>query len=268
MARRRKPQPIPLSQVEPGDLFALPLEDGRWGACRVLRKSTDPLQVVVQTSAWIGDAPPADLNDPRLVTPLLLTHHAWGGVADLHWVSDPVPADAVRLGRLPVTAEEAAAECNSWSGWASCQIQPLLQWRWDHEREAVLAEDELERLRREAATQEARFGYQPAVLPSLQEMRRRTPFPNWSGLPSPANIRRSRRIVRELIDDLIALEGSGDEVAMLDAFRRAVERFNAAEESDDPFIETVEREDICEVLDDIADAAGLSDYDVCAWRDW
>jgi hypothetical protein len=266
MARARRSRRIPLARVEPGDVFALPLEDGRWGVCRVFRKKRDPLQVLVHTSAWIGDAPPGDLADPRLTTPLILTHHSWSGVPDAYWVDDPVPADAVRVGRLPLTREEAAMKCSYSADWANSRIQPLMQWRWDHEREAVLAEEQREQ--RRAAAREAHDGYQGLSKVSLRELSQRTPFADWSGHPSPANIRLARRIVRELIGELLALDGSGDEVAMFDAFRRAVNRFNATEDSDDPFIETVEREDICVALHEIAEAAGLTDYDVTAWRDW
>jgi hypothetical protein len=110
--------------------------------------------------------------------------------------------------------------------------------------------------------------YQPLPARSLREIRVEKPFTDWSGYTSPANLRLARRIVRDLIDELIALEGAGDELAQLDAFRRAVVRFNAADNGDDPFIETVEREDICDLLGDIADAAGLTDYDVTSSRDW
>src|SRR5262245_44268565 len=106
MARARKPRPLPLAQVEPGVVFALPLEDGRWGACRVLRKADDSSRVLVLSCAWVGDAPPADLSAPGLTTPLVLTHHSWKGARNLCWVDEPVPPDAVRLGNLPPTADD------------------------------------------------------------------------------------------------------------------------------------------------------------------
>jgi hypothetical protein len=268
MARSRKPRPIPLTQVEPGSVFALPLDDGRWGAFRILRKMINPLEVVVQTSAWIGDAPPSDLSDPLLRAPLILTHHFYSLATDLYRTEQPVPADAVLLGRLPLTRPESTIECNTWASWDSSRSQPVLQWRWDHDREAVLAEDERERQQREAAQQETRFGYQPLSPLSLREMRERKQFTGWSNFVSPENIRRSRQIVRYLIDDLIALEDNGDESTRLDAFRRAVERFNDADERDEPFIMTDEREDICDVLFNIAEAVGLHDYDVASSRDW
>jgi hypothetical protein len=119
-----------------------------------------------------------------------------------------------------------------------------------------------------AAGQNERLAYQPIPSSSLSDLRTRMPFPEWTDYVEPENLRLSRRIVRDLIDDLITLEGSGDEVAMLDAFRRAVGRFNATEDGDDPFIATIEREDICERLFEAAEAAGLTDYDVASWRDW
>jgi hypothetical protein len=261
MARARKPRPRPLEQVEPGDAFALPLEDGRWGVCRVVRKSSDPLAVLVAASAWLGDAPPTDLTDPLLTTTLVLTHHSWNSTPHIHWVTDPVPVDVVPLGKLPLRAGEAPGNAFGWGGWESHRMQPLLQWRWDHEREAVLAEDERERQQKQAAEEEARFGYRP-LPPALEELRKQKVYAG-ADYPSPEEIRLSRRIIRDAIDELIALGPDGDEVEKLDVFRRAVERFNETE-----FIDTVERDYLCELFDNIAESAGLTDYDVTAWRDW
>jgi hypothetical protein len=110
-----------------------------------------------------------------------------------------------------------------------------------------------------------RFAYVPLSV-SLGELRGRKFFARWSGYVEPAKLRWARRIVHDLIDELIALQG-GDEVAAFDAFRRAVERLNEADE-EGQFIDTIEREHLCDALDDVADAAGLHDYDVTAWRDW
>lgn len=257
MAKAPKP-------VQPGDLFAMPLAGGRWGVCRVLRVKRQ--QVLVQSSPWVGDAPPADLSDPLLVQPLVKTHHSWDNSIDRMWVDDPPPADLVRLGRIPVTAAEAKLDCDTSGSWVGLRLQPLLQWRWDHERDAVLAEDAVEEAKRKAAEHEAQYGYQPLPKRTLEEWRAEKPFADWSGYTPPAGIRESRRVVRDLIDDLIAC--GDDEVRKFDAFRRATERLNDADGRDEPFIETVEREDICELFHHLAEAAGLPDYDVTAWRDW
>jgi hypothetical protein len=264
MARARKPRPLPLERVEPGDTFALLLADGRWCACRVLGKTRgNPLQVLVMTSAWIGDAPPDDLSDPRLTTPLILTHHHWSGVADVDWVDDPVPAEAGPLGRLALTAEESALTSSStFSAWASHSLQALLQWRWDHDREAVLAEEARQEQYLLAAREEAEFGYRP-LPPSLDELRRQKVYPEKDPYPSPEEVRLSRRIIRDAIDKLIALGPDAEVAEKFDVFRRAVERFNETD-----FIDTAERDYLGEILGNIGDAAGLTDYDVIAWRDW
>jgi hypothetical protein len=171
----------------------------------------------------------------------------------------------VPIGKLPVTRAEKRMSCGSFGGWD--RWQRLLQWRWDHEREAVLAEDERERLQAESATEANRIAYLPISRQSLEELRTQTPFAGWAGHVESADLRHSRRIIRDLIDELLALGPDGDEVEKLDLLRRCVERFNAAEENGG-FIDTIEREDICEVLDKIAEAAGLTDYDVSAARDW
>jgi hypothetical protein len=265
MARSRRRS---LKQVEPGDAFALPMEDGRWAACHVLGKSADPFGALVLSCAWVGNAPPEDpLAVEGLRTPLVLTHHHWEDVNHLSWVDEPVPAEAVPLGKLPLSEaekslREEASHCG-WAGWGSFQIQPLLQWRWDHDRAAVLAEDERETQRQAAARQEAEFGYR-TLPPSMEEMAKRKVYPGRDNYPTPEEVRLSRQIVRQALDALIALGPDAHDAEKFDVMRRAVERFN--EEAD--FIDTAEREYLCEVLGDIGDAAGLLDYDVTAWRDW
>src|SRR5262245_58889676 len=132
MARARKPQTTPLTQVRPGDTFAIPLANGRLGACRVVRKGRNPTRVAALAVAWTGDAPPTDLGDPLLRTPLVLTHHSWAGQTYCHWVSEAVPAGFVALGNLKVTPEEAALDGGA-SAWNGFQYQCLMQWRWDNE---------------------------------------------------------------------------------------------------------------------------------------
>lgn len=263
MARSNTSRPTPLRRVQVGDVFALPLDDGRWAACRVLTKATGPVRVVVQSLAWLDDALPDDLSDPRLSTPLILTHHSWHGRPYFHWVTDPVPADAVYLGRLSLSQADLALEADSEGSWSTFRLQPRLQWRWDHDREAVLAEDARAQQDQESAEHQQQFAYQPLPATSLHEKRRATPLRGWTGSRESEEVRLARRILRDLMDELIALEDDGDEVTRFDAFCRAVNRFN-----DTDFIDTLEREEICEELLDLADLVGLTDYDVASWRDW
>src|SRR5437867_3448186 len=116
MARPRKPRPIPLSEVRPGDVFLAPLQDGRLSACRVLQVAADHSQALVAGSTWIGTEPP-DLTDPRLRQVFGLNHHPNAGEPDVLWVSDPVPATFTRLGTIAPTKKQSGLKCLAMSGW-------------------------------------------------------------------------------------------------------------------------------------------------------
>jgi hypothetical protein len=159
-------------------------------------------------------------------------------------------------------------------GWEHLPLQVFLQWRWDHERDQVLAEDEAKQqanqAAREANRETERRAYKPLPAQTLEELRQQTPFPNWSEFVEPAPLRASRRIIRELIDALIELGPNAPEPARLDEIRRCVKRFNALDVENDLFIATIEREDICGLLDDVAALVGLDDYDesLAGDREW
>src|SRR5689334_11227452 len=129
MAKARKP--IPLDRVQIGDVFLMPLADGRFGVCRVLQRHQDPPAVFVAASPWVGTDPP-DLAEPQLQAILYLTHHSWSGQRDLFQVYDPVPETFRPLGLLPPTQETFDPEAVGSAGWEHFPIQVLMQWRWDH----------------------------------------------------------------------------------------------------------------------------------------
>jgi hypothetical protein len=272
MSAKRKPsggqRPIPLKKVRAGDAFLAPLEDGRLCVCRVLRVEPDG-DVLVGASAWIGTEPP-DPADPQLRKLLRLTHHAWGGQVGRSWViDDPVPANFTRFGVIPPTAKEAALPCASYGGWGSFPREVLRQWRWDHEREQVLAEDEAEQRAEQEAYERGRRAYKPLPAGTLEDLRRETPFAGWSEYTDPIALRESRRIIRETIDALIALGPDAPEPACLDEIDHCVERFNFLDE-DDQFIDSFERDDICGLLERIGAFVGLDDYGERPFgaRDW
>jgi hypothetical protein len=269
MARQRKPRPIPLADVRAGDAFLAPLLDGRLSVCRVLQVAPEHDSVLVVATPWIGTLPP-DLAELQLRKRLRLTHHAHGGGLCLLWVSQPVPATFTRLGVIPPTAKEAGLTCAAFSGWEYFPGQVFLQWRWDHERDKVLAEDEAKRRAEETAREGQRRAYKPLPPQTLEELRAQTPFPHWAGYVEPSALRGARRIIRETIDALIRLGPDASEPARLDEINRCVQRFNALDVDEDRFIETIEREDIGEFMDGLAAVLGLDDYGghLIGDRDW
>lgn len=260
-------RPIPLKKVQAGDAFLAPLADGRLCVCRVHQVAPDG-DVLVSASTWIGTQAP-DPADRQLREVLRLTHHSFRDEPCLVWVGEPVPATVTRLGVIPPTHEEASLPCAAFSGWEFLPHAVLLQWRWDHERDQVLAEDKAEERAKEAARERQRRAYEPLLPDTLQDLRLKTPFPGWAGYVKPAALRGSRRLIRDLLDALTALGPEASEPARLDELYQCVERFNLLD-GDDQFIDSIERDDICALLDEIGAMIGLDDYgeDLDGNREW
>lgn len=224
--------------------------------------------VLVACSAWIGDELPAT-NDPALRPILHLTHHSWKSQPDLVWVSAAPPDDFIPIGTIEATVEERPIECFTSGGWPGYQV--LRQWRWDHDRAAVLQEDkaakEQQVKQREAARQEHQKRLSATTLEQLQ---RHKFFPKWKGHPPKKAVAASRQIMTDTVNELLRLGLVSPESQRMAVLQRYIERFNAIDEEMDHFIETVEREDICEEFERIVHACGLGAHKDLAdeWRDW
>lgn len=151
---KRSREPVVLPPV--GSVFLMPLADGRFGACWVIRHDAEMsgirfgmTRALVSVSRWIGTAVPT-LQEPLLRAPLILNHHSWKNQVEAFYAIDNVPETFRLLGTIVPTSEEMRLECLSSTGWASAALQLLLQWRWDNDRDALLAEEELNRQREKA----------------------------------------------------------------------------------------------------------------------
>ncbi|WP_425397204.1 hypothetical protein [Aeoliella sp.] len=260
-----------------GAAFAVPLEDGRYSVCRVLRRATPEEtqwhgseSVLVATSAWIGDIVPAP-QDVALRPILLKTHHNWENEPDVYWVSEPPPSDFLPIGIVEPSAEEVNLECDAFSGWLSAQIQSLAQWQWDNDRESVLEAGKLKAIKQQEERQrecEARKARLEAT--TLENLRNRQFFEHWDDYPAKKAILGSRQIMQETVEQLIELGTAATESARLAVLQECIERFNRLDEELDHFVLTIEREDICEEFEMLVHACGLGAHEDLAdeWRDW
>jgi len=260
-----------------GDAFAFQFDDGRYGVCRVLRSATS-LEVkqngencvLVACSSWIGDVLP-DIGDKALRPILHLTHHSWDNQPEMLWVSDPPPKAFMPIGNIKSTPNELAIKCHSFGAWASMKIQRLAQWRWDHDREAIMAEEqakEQEAVQHRQAEREADADRAASVtLNSLQSHRF---FQQWKNYPPKDAIRASRRIMSKTVNALSSFGADPTEDALLPILQDCIESFNRIDKKFNNFIGTIEREDICEEFDKVVAACGLDPTDDLAesWRDW
>lgn len=258
---------------KPGEAFLMPLADGRFGFCHVIgvpervlgKRNTD--KVAIETSAWIGDAVP-DLNDPKLRKVLVQTHHGWGPNKWRVMVRGPAPDSFQRLGAIEPSQEQALAVFTFWETLAN---EVLTQWRWDHDRKALLLE-EAQAVEQWKAKQAESARRKQEVLDhlDLESLRTKRRFSIWKGDRPDKAIASCRKVFREAIDGLIALGPQPKKRAVAPVIRRCVEQLNLLDEQYDGFIETGERDELCGEINEMLYVAGLRGCDGMAdrWREW
>jgi hypothetical protein len=258
----------------PGTVLLFPLVDGRFGACRVLRvaipEHNDSPQALVALTEWVGSRPPP-LDHASLRKILHLTHHSWSDQPEIIWVGEPPPRDFRVLGVIPLRKNESCKESNSYSGWGSLPLQRLLQWRWEHDRESLLAEEALEKVkedkkRNESAARRAAV-LAAATLPKI--LKRSSLFPTWEDYPPPNVKRAIEQTIRSFIAALIETKRPSRRDVIRE-LRRCATALNKLDTKQGHPIETIEREDIFDLFQEILTAAKHADLleKLDEWRWW
>lgn len=266
-----------LSLPEEGEAFVFPLVGERYGICRVLRKANandmrelGENAVLVACSAWIGTAIPAP-DDPSLRAILHVTHHSWKGQANIFWTNDSPPSTFQSLGVILPTHDEQTMSCDTFAGWQSCPFQLCAQWRWDNERESVLAEDSIDQATAAAklqALEQERESELQAL--TLEVLKKHKFFGNWKDFPSKEAIRACRAIMKNTVSSLSELGMDSNEDLRLQILQSCIEDLNRLDDAMGNFIQTDEREDICTEFEMIVHACGLGHKGnlVDEWRNW
>ncbi len=113
----------------------------------------------------------------------------------------------------------------------------------------------------------------------IAELREQYPFEQWenSGMEqyTPQACAAFTSVFDQLLDRLKVLGENASEKAKMAAFQEAIEATNALNEEDESLIETGEREQLCELCNLIATAAGIDpqkygdgEGPASEWRDW
>jgi hypothetical protein len=209
------------------------------------------------------------------------SHHNWNRLVLGGWVSVPPPPEVRLLGNLPVRVEEAeqVVHPETWvklpgkkppgmaekvvplSGWELIVEQARRQWRWDHEREAVLAEDAKNELAQQAKFKEA-IEAQAKKNEALKKkgvkgLAKTRFFASWKGeVPAPM-VKDAEALMREAVS---SLEGKSAAQATR-RLTQLVKAFNKLDGKHEKTFDTIEREDIMDAISTVALACGVSDDD-------
>src|SRR5262245_21381522 len=173
--KKRKPSDL---QKQPGATFAVPLTDGRYGACRILRVRPEAKISLFAATRYVGTERP-DLSNPLLRSILVMNSPGsdnWPCVLWQYWAS-PLPAEFQYLGALEPTLIEEHMNPDAFSKfWDRYPSYILEEWRWQHDRRAFISEYE----------QEHGVGSVQRLLDekkrtTLEQLRRKRFFADWEG---------------------------------------------------------------------------------------
>lgn len=261
---------------EPGDLFALEVSKGIEVVLRVVAALGDTRCVVVTRHSGPTLKGPPQAEDLFAVQPV--AQHDWNRPVLGGWVNQPPPPQLRPLGRVPLRPGEADRVLHPevWvklakktpalshkvlplAGWGLLLGDARMQWRWDHQRAAVLAEDaQLEREKQvkfEAAL--AAQGKRQATLQKkgVSSLKRKRFFAAWKGAVPRALISEAEAAMREAV---VSLEGkspaqAGRRLATL------VRTFNQLQGRHGHSFDTTDAEDIMEAVGTVAFACGVDD---------
>jgi hypothetical protein len=113
------------------------------------------------------------------------------------------------------------------------------------------------------------FAAKPTM--SLENLRARKPFSSWEGHVNPKALDKSRRIYKSTVSKIVQIGLGKSRGAYLPVLNRYIEEFNRIDNKFE-FIETIEREDICEHLAQILGLLKLPGIAECddlpAVRNW
>lgn len=256
---------------QPGEVFALRVAASSEIALRVLDVREGAACVVMTT--WSAKGPL-----PKTFTLQAFDHHNWDRPLLGGWVQTRAPAELRSLGLVPVRPAERARVLHPklWlampkknaamskrvlpiASWDGLLIDARAQWRWLHERAAVLAED----ARAEALSQSKLFAAAAAqqtqrerlVASGVEGLQKKRFFAAWSGSVPKAMQLAAERLLRSAVTP-------GRELSKPQWIRRLsalVEAFNALDGSHGHDFSTPDTEDIMEAVALVATACGIDD---------
>jgi hypothetical protein len=263
--------------------FAPPITN-RFASLKVIGSDAKHIVVAVLDSVWSSPPTLRDVHACAILRQRRFAHTGtpavWGLATD--WWDVAELNEVTPVGTAELTQEEsrlAADVLNVVSGTSIAALGYANyvaegEWRWANDREAFVAEHERTKAKEAAnlATQEERYRTRLRGL-TWDQLLAETPFARWSNsppFPSAEFTGEAREAVHRTCRALQALGGRPRKADVRRVLRECVEWFNAADSRSGGVIETEEREDICEIIEEMAHVArqrSLVD-EIELWRQW
>ena len=262
----------------PGSVYAFPLSNGLFASCWVLqnRKIDGDDCCFVVCLSHIGEKAPTEADNIK-VEVLVCDHHGIEPKACPLWVDELPPKEFVFIGMSdvpndhPLLQPRRKYESFRFGGWESFHYDALTQWRWENDREAMLAEEaEEDRIAKERQAAALAEIEQERRSMTLEKLVKYTFFPDWDDYPPKLVKTKCRRAMRALAKALIGLGASPKTADQKVEFQNCVMHFNKLNSKHEEIGDTAVREDIVDAICLFEHAAGYKNLpeQIDAWREW
>lgn len=120
--------------VSIGDVFAVSLPDGRYGAIKVANQIDNSYLII--TTPYIGTEIPSIENE-LLGEILRQNRFFYNNDKALIWVDGKVPKEVIYIGNIPLSSNKRKIRCNAFGDkWdKTVGMAVFLEWRWEYDRE-------------------------------------------------------------------------------------------------------------------------------------
>lgn len=259
-------------------------ETGRFGALKVLGRDRSTLTVAALEGVWTRRPTFEETQNAPILRQQGLERTGqlavWG--IDIGWWREGDLRDLTFLGASAVSNDECThahavetyAPGTHHSTPHAIGFAVEYEWRWQHDREVLIAEQQvvIAMLHKERAARDERFRTRLRGI-TFEQLLTEDPFAGWSPSPPYPSKEFTDAARQKIHDTCRELRDRGPKLRKADVrkiLKQCVEWLNAADAAADGAIETEEREDLCQVLEEMAHAAkqkSLAD-EIDDWRSW
>lgn len=253
MSTARTPPP------SPGDVFCIPLANGKFGAALVVESGSE-FQFLVLDAYWDARPSQEDVSGQSLMSmyPVVPGLQSAPYRPFKGWFRGPFPDVFLICGHSPLSNYSDALLSDPMVFQNPGHFAEVLfeRWRWKFDVEALMKEQELRRIAYETKERERRERR------SLKTMLRERPFAHWSEMWPKSAVNEAHRIVRNATNRLIELQKIPDasKTEKMSVLKRVVDEFNELYDRME-CIETQEAADVVDWVEQLALRVGLSNED-------
>lgn len=270
-------------RTSPFSEFAPPTP-GRHAALKVIGMSDKVVAVAVLDGIWRSTPTFKEADKAPILCEHRFAHTGRPAVFGVYrdWWR-PSDLDGLKsLGKSRVSPEESSLAANTTGfgvgsrsaalRWANFAAEG--EWRWTHDREALVAESRQVEARNKATREAEEERYRNRLVKlTWEQLLAETPFERWASSPPfpPADFTTAARgVIRDACKTLEALGPKPKKAAVRAVLKHCVEWFNIADEKAGGVIDTEEREDIYVVLEEMAFVARQKQLvdEIDVWREW